>query len=62
MLVKAVRVKLRTNDITAAVLADTMSRFNAACNALSRRAWETQTLRAFDLHRLAYHVNEESGS
>jgi len=31
--VKAVRVKLRTNNTTAAALADTMSRFNAACNA-----------------------------
>ena len=55
MLVKAVRVKLRTNDITAAALADTMSRFNAACNALSQKAWDTQTFRAFDLHKVAYH-------
>ena len=55
MLVKAVRVKLRTNDATAAALADTMSRFNAACNALSQKAWETQTFRAFDLHKIAYH-------
>jgi putative transposase len=55
MLVKAVRVKLRTSDVTDAALADTMSRFNAACNALSRQAWETQTFRAFDLHKLAYH-------
>ena len=55
MIVKAVRVKMRTNDITAAALADTMSRFNAACNALSQTAWETQTFRAFDLHKVAYH-------
>lgn len=56
MLVKAVRVKLRTNDVTAAALADTMSRFNAACNALSQKAWDTQTFRAFDLHKAAYHA------
>lgn len=55
MLVKAVRVKLRTNDVTAAALADTMAKFNAACNALSQIAWHTQTLRAFDLHKIAYH-------
>lgn len=55
MLVKAVRVKLRTNDVTAAALADTMSRFNAACNSLSLKAWETQTFRAYDLQKAAYH-------
>ena len=55
MLVKAVRVKLRTNDITAAALDDTMAKFNAACNALSRQAWDTKTFRAFDLHKDAYH-------
>jgi putative transposase len=56
MLVKSVRVKLRTNDVTAAALADTMARFNAACNALSQKAWDTQVFRAFDLHKLAYHA------
>ena len=55
MLVKAVRVKLRTNDATAAALADTMAKFNAACNWLSQKAWDTQTLRQFDLHKIAYH-------
>ena len=33
-----------------------MSRFNAACNALSQLAWQTQTFRAFDLHKIAYHA------
>lgn len=56
MLVKAVRVKLRTNTATETTLADTMSRFNAACNALSQKAWDTQTLRAFDLHKIAYYA------
>ena len=55
MLVKVVRVKLRTNDITVAALADTMAKFNAACNWLSRKAWDTQTFRHFDLHKIAYH-------
>src|SRR5712692_4028335 len=32
-----------------------MERFNAVCNRLSEIAWETQTFRAFDLHKLAYH-------
>ena len=55
MLVKAVRVKLRTNTVTDAALADTMQKFNAACNALSQTAWDTQTFRAFDLHKITYH-------
>ena len=55
MLVKAVRVKLRTNDVTAAALSDTMTRFNAACNWLSQKAWDAQVLRQFDLHKIAYH-------
>lgn len=55
MIVRTVRVKLRTNETTLAALDDTMSRFNAACNALSQQAWETKTLRAFDLQKLAYH-------
>lgn len=46
---------MRTSDVTAAALADTMARFNAACNALSQIAWDTQTFRAFDLHKIAYH-------
>ncbi len=56
MIVKAVRVKLRTNPITTEALADTMTRFNAACNALSQQAWDMQTFRAFDLHKIAYHA------
>jgi putative transposase len=55
MIVKAVRVKLCTNDATVATLADTMAKFNAACNVLSQKAWDTQTFRAYDLHKLAYH-------
>ena len=62
MFLKAVRVKLRTNDVTAAALADTMAKFNTACNALSQKAWDTQNFRAYDLHKLAYHqVRAEFG-
>jgi putative transposase len=55
MLVKTVTCKLRVNDESAAALAATMACFNVVCNRLSEIAWETQTFRAFDLHRLAYH-------
>ena len=55
MLVRSVRVKLRTNEKTAAALADTMVTFNAACNSLSQLAWDTQTFRQLDLHATAYH-------
>ena len=32
-----------------------MAKFNAACNDLSQKAWDTQTFRAFDLHKITYH-------
>lgn len=52
---KCVTVKLRTTQGTEEALADTMRRFNQACNHLSALAWEQQVLRAFDLHKIAYH-------
>jgi predicted transposase len=62
MLVKSVKCKLRINDISATALADTMTRFNAACNANSQKAWELQSFRAFDLHKMIYHpVRAEFG-
>jgi putative transposase len=62
MLVKTVTCKLRVNEETAAALAATMALFNAVCNRLSAIAWETNTFRAFDLHKLAYHpVRAEFG-
>ena len=60
MLVKSVKCKLRTDGESASALADTMKQFNAACNDLSAWAWETQTFRAFDLHKMAYHMVREA--
>ena len=56
MLLKSIKCKLRTNDKSATALADTMKRFNAACNAISQKAWGLQNFRAFDLHKDVYHV------
>ena len=56
MLLKTVTCKLRTTDETQAALDTTMNVFNEACNALSELAWQAQTFKQFDLHRLGYHA------
>ena len=56
---KVVTVKLRTTNETEKALADTMERFNKACNHLSGIAWDTRTFRAFDLHHAGYHATRE---
>jgi IS605 OrfB family transposase len=56
MLVKTVTCKLRTNNTSSAALADTMRRFNLACNAISKNAWATKTFRTYDLHHACYHA------
>lgn len=56
MLVKTVTCKLCVNPEIAAVLAETVARFNAVCNQLSEIAWETGTFRAYALHARAYHT------
>jgi IS605 OrfB family transposase len=56
MLVRTVTCKLRVTQESAAALAETFQRFNAACNRLSQIAWERKTFRAYDLHRAAYHT------
>ena len=62
MLVKSVKCKLRTSDVSASALADTMQRFNAACNSISQQAWQRSNFRAFDLHKILYHtVRSEFG-
>ena len=58
-IVKVVTVKLRTTTETAQALADTMERFNKACNHLSGVAWDTKTFRAFDLHHAGYKITRE---
>lgn len=55
MAVKTITCKLRTNPETSAALADTMERYNAACNSLSKTAWSAKAFRQFDLHKAAYY-------
>lgn len=58
-LVKTITVKLRTTAETEQALANTMERFNKACNHLSGIAWDTKTFRVFDLHHAGYHAVRE---
>jgi len=58
-IVKVITVKLRTTTETEQALADTMERFNKACNHLSGIAWDTRTFRSFDLHHAGYHATRE---
>jgi len=49
-----VQLKLLPTHEQVSALRATLERANAAANALSHVAWETQTLRQYDLHKLAY--------
>lgn len=56
------QVKLLATPAQHDALLQTMRAVNAACNAISQRAWETKTFRQFDLHKLTYHeVREQFG-
>ena len=47
-------LKLHPTPDQHAALLRTLDVANAACNAMSETAWQTQTFRQFDLHTLAY--------
>lgn len=49
-----IAVQLRPTPAQAAALRETTERANAACEDLSRIAWESRTFGQFALHRLAY--------
>ncbi len=49
------QVKLLATPQQHDALLQTMRTANDACNVISKRAWETQTFRQFDLHKLTYH-------
>lgn len=48
------QLKLKPSPEQAEALAQTMAVGNAACNYISKRAWESKTFRQFDLHKLCY--------
>lgn len=50
-----VQLQLQPTSEQASVLTATLRMANAACNWLSRCAWQKRTFRQFDLHKLAYH-------
>ena len=47
-------IQLTPTPAQAAALRRTLETANAACDAISRAAWEAKTFRQFDLHRLCY--------
>lgn len=56
------QVKLQPTDEQAQALLDTLEKANAACNYISRRAWDTRTFRQYDLHHARYYdVREQFG-
>jgi len=50
-----ISVKLHTSSEQHTALVETLWKCNAACDRMSRLAFETQTFRKFDLHHLTYH-------
>jgi len=50
------QVKLQPTADQSLALRETLIRANAAANAISQRAWEQQTFRAFALHKVLYHT------
>jgi hypothetical protein len=54
------QLKLQPTPEQAAVLLTTLEVANAACNTMSDTAWQTQTFRQFDLHKLCYESSREA--
>jgi len=56
------KLKLTPSLEQRAILRQTIQRANEACNWISQLAWDNQTFRQFDLHKLAYYkVRQEFG-
>ncbi|MDQ3250460.1 MAG: transposase [Chloroflexota bacterium] len=56
------KVKLQPTPKQAKLLKLTLETANAACNAISQVAWDTQTFGQFSLHKLTYHpIREQFG-
>jgi len=57
-----VTVKLNTTPEAHAALVKTMQACNAACDRIRQSAWDSQTFRQYDRHKLVYHpVKAETG-
>ena len=53
------QIRLHPTQEQAAILLKTMETANAACNAISEYAWDTQVFTAFKLHRAVYHETRQ---
>ena len=54
------QIKLLPTDIQAAMLKETFSVFNEACNAISQIAWERRVFKQFGLHKEVYYSIKET--
>lgn len=54
------QVKLQPDERQADALQRTLETANTACNWLSEQAWQAQTFRQYDLHKLAYHASRQA--
>lgn len=56
------KLKLLPTPEQRKLLLETLERANEACNSISQTAWDTQTYRQYDLHKLVYYdVRERFG-
>ena len=55
-----IQLKLQPTPEQASALKRTLERANAACNSISRIAWESKTFRQFAVHKLVYQPVRET--
>jgi putative transposase len=54
-----VNLKLQPTNEQAKILRSTLERTNQACNDISQQAWDLETFKQYDLHKLVYHPIKE---
>lgn len=55
-----INLKLQPTRTQAKILRSTLERANLACNDISQQAWDTETFKQFNLHKLVYHPIKET--
>ncbi len=55
-----VNLKLQPTKEQSNALRKTIERANKACNAISEQAWESETFKQFNLHKLVYHTTRDT--
>lgn len=52
-------IKLQPTPEQAELLQQTLEQCNSACNWISKQAWDAETFRQFDLHKLVYQATRD---